>query len=193
MPIAKVLSEMAARYSNGSPGLELPQFQGLATTFGPYADLLAAYQNGDAKGANAKDLEALAAVLDAAAKDPVADRSQRSGQALFARGSRPQDKMRRLWPRCGRDYHSRICWFVFRNRLSWPASNDDINELTPVQDVILGTDVEGKGNTQAQVRASLVPSADRGSGASSTERQHFDQNGRLSRHRDGIQPRDHFA
>src|SRR5262249_51152433 len=68
---AKALHESAARYTGGASGLELPQFQDVGKTLTAFADVLSAYQNADAKDANAKEMEALAAALDAAAKDPA--------------------------------------------------------------------------------------------------------------------------
>src|SRR5262249_20888375 len=73
----KILSVLATNYISGVNGLELTQFTGVANTLQSYADLLAAYQDSDAKAASDKDLDALAGMLDEAVKNPAAiDRRQ---------------------------------------------------------------------------------------------------------------------
>jgi len=152
---AKALHESAARYTGGAPGLELTQFQGVGKSLSAYADVLAAYQNADAKDANAKDMDALAAALDAAAKEPAGVNRQELGELLArisASGQSPQ------LVAAAREQLSQPNLLVRVSRgIVAGGIDDNINEITPVKDVILGTDVVGKGNTVGQVRSRLVP------------------------------------
>jgi hypothetical protein len=154
---AKALHESAARYTGGAPGLELPQFQDVGKELTAFADVLAAYQNADAKDANAKDMEALAAALDAAAKDPAGVNRQELGELLArlaASGQAPQ------LVAAAREQLSQPNLLVRASRAVVAGGIDDnINEITPVKDVILGTNVVGNGNTVGQVRSRLVPDA----------------------------------
>src|SRR5262245_16072282 len=79
---AKTLHDFAARYTGGATGLELSQFQGVGKTLTAFADLLAAYQNSEAKSASAKDMDALANALDAASQKPADVNRQELGELL---------------------------------------------------------------------------------------------------------------
>jgi len=156
---AKALHESAARYTGGAPGMELPQFQDVGKTLTAFADTLAAYQNADAKDANAKDMDALAAALDAAAKDPAGVNRQELGELvarLAASGQSPQ------LVAAAREQLSQPNLLVRVSRAVVGGGIDDnINEITPVKDVILGTNVVGNGNTVGKVRSRLVPNPKR--------------------------------
>ncbi|HZZ28048.1 MAG TPA: hypothetical protein VFE46_08605 [Pirellulales bacterium] len=155
----KILNAFATRYSSGFSGLELPQFRGVTTTLRPYAGLLAAFQNSQAREDYDKNLDALAASLETAAKSPATfdrrelgellDRISKSGQAPgLVAAVRGQDSQSNLLVHVSSD-------------IVVSGINDQIDEQTPIKDVILGTDVEGSGHTTGQVRAALVPNRDK--------------------------------
>jgi hypothetical protein len=154
----KTLDALAAQYISGASGLELPQFAGVANSLQSYADLLAAYQNSEAKASNDKDLDALADTLEAAAKKPAEVDRRQLGQLLN---------------RIAASGQSQALVAAVRGELAQPnllvhvskpivagGIDDQVDEQTPVKDVILGTDVVGKGHTTGQVTTTLVPNRD---------------------------------
>jgi hypothetical protein len=156
---ATTLKELAAKYTDGSSGLELAPFAGVAKTLRPYADVLAAYQNADAQAEFNRNLDALAAGLEAAAKQPgTADRAKLGElyHQIAATGQAPE---------LAQQLRKQLQQPNLQVRVASPivcgGMNDEIYEKTPVDDVILGTQIVGSGNTLGEVRASLIPSTDR--------------------------------
>jgi hypothetical protein len=154
-----VLQEIAAKYIDGSPGLELAPFAGVAKNLRLYADLLAAYQNADAQAQFNRDLEALASGLETAAKQPTSTDWGKLGELyhqVVASGHAPG---------LAKKLRQQLLQPNLQVRVASPivcgGMNDEVSEKMPVDDVILGTQVVGSGNTVGEVRASLIPSTDR--------------------------------
>ncbi len=125
----KALSTLAAKYTSGPSGLELPQFTGVANSLQSYADLLAAYQNSDAKAANDKDLDALAETLDAAAKKPGDVDRRQLGELvnrIAASGRSPPSSQQSM-----ANFPNRIFSFTFPNQLSPAASTIKSMKIPP--------------------------------------------------------------
>jgi hypothetical protein len=154
----KTLDALAAHYISGATGLELPQFAGVANALQPYADLLAAYQNSEAKSANDKDLDALADMLDAAAKKP-AEIDRRQLGALLNRIAASGQAPALVAAVRGELAQPNLLVHVSKPIVAG-GIDDQVNEETPVKDVILGTDVVGKGHTTGQVTTALLPNRD---------------------------------
>jgi len=154
----KTLSALAAIYISGSAGLELPKFTAVANTLQSYADLLAAYQNSEAKSTNDKDLDALADMLDAAAKKPADVNRRQLGELLNRIAASGQSPALVAAVR-GELAQPNLLVHVSKAIVAG-GIDDQVNEDTPVKDVILGTDVVGKGHTTGQVTTSLVPNRD---------------------------------
>ena len=123
-----------------------------------YADLLAAYQNSEAKSANDKDLDALAAMLDAAAKQPATVDRRQIG-ALLNRISASGQAPALVAAVRGEFAQPNLLVHVSKAIVAG-GIDDQVNEDTPVKDVIMGTDVVGKGHTTGQVTTSFVPNRD---------------------------------
>jgi hypothetical protein len=155
----KILSVLATNYISGVNGLELTQFTGVANTLQSYADLLAAYQDSDAKATSDKDLDALAGMLDEAVKNPAAIDRRQLGALVNKIAASGQS------PKLVAAIRSQLAQPNLLVHVSKPivagGIDDQVNEETPVKDVILGTDVVGKGRTTGQVTTSLVPNRDK--------------------------------
>lgn len=155
----KILSILATNYISGVNGLELAQFTGVANTLQSYADLLAAYQDSDAKATSDKDLDALAGMLDEAVKNPAAIDRRQLGALVNKIAATGQA------PKLVAAIRSQLAQPNLLVHVSKPivagGIDDQVNEETPVKDVILGTDVVGKGRTMGQVTSSLIPNRDK--------------------------------
>ncbi|HTQ40795.1 MAG TPA: hypothetical protein VMJ32_17365 [Pirellulales bacterium] len=155
----KVLDALADHYTSGYSGLELPQFRGVTGTLRPFADLLAAYQNAQAREDFDKNLDALAASLETAVKDPAKLDRQQLGDLLnriAASGQVPA-----LVSAVRSQFSQSNLLVQVSSNIVVAGINDDVDEQTPIKDEILGTDVVGKGHTTGQVRAELVPNRDK--------------------------------
>ena len=144
------LQEVAAKFVDGSTGLELAPFNGVAKALRPYVDLLGAYQNADAQAQFNRDLDTLADGLAAAAKQPANVDREKLGELyrhVVAGGQAPalaqQLRKQLLQP----NLHIRAASAIVAGGM-----NDEIYEKTPVNDMILGTNVVGSGNTLGESR-----------------------------------------
>ncbi len=147
-----------ARLVSGLEGLELPQFSGVASSLRSYADLLAAYQGTDAQSQYDQDLTALGGYLEAASKSPADFDRRGLGQLLgkmIASGQSPTllETVRKQF--CEPNLRVQVSDYVVTAGIG-----EDVDENTPISDVILGTDISGRGRTRATVKASLVPNDD---------------------------------
>jgi hypothetical protein len=155
----KTLSAVAKRLSAGFSGLELSQFRGVTSNLQPFADLLAAYQNSNAREDYNKNLDELASSLEAAGKNPATFDRRQLGELLnrvAASGQAPAlvSAVR------GQLGQSNLLVHVSSN-IVVAGINDEVNEQTPIKDEIMGTDVVGNGHTTGHVRAVLVPNRDK--------------------------------
>ncbi len=153
------LRAFAARYSDGSPGLELAPFAAVRSSLANYADTLAAYQNTELKTQYDKDLDTLAANLE---------------EVAFRRGKVDRRPIGEVLNRVASSGQVPALVSAVQQQLAQPniliqassgivagGIDDDVNEETPVKDVILGTQVNGKGQTTGRIKSALIPNPDR--------------------------------
>jgi hypothetical protein len=156
---ATTLKELSKKYVDGSPGLELGPFAGVAKTLRPYAEVLAAYQNADAQAEFNRNLDALAAGLEAAVKEPATADRAKLGELYH------QIAVTGQAPALAQQLRSQLLQPNLQVRVASPivcgGMNDEVYEKTPVDDCILGTNIVGSGNTLGEIRSSLIPSTDR--------------------------------
>ena len=124
----------------------MPQFSGVASSLRSYAELLAAYQNPDSKSQFEQDLTALAGYLETAAKSPADVDRRGLGQLLgkmIASGQSPAllETVRKQF--CEPNLRVQVSDYV-----ATAGIDDDVDENTPISDVILGTDISGRGRTR---------------------------------------------
>jgi hypothetical protein len=154
-----VLRQYAQKYVSGDTGLELRTFSDVGTTVRSYADLLTAYQQSDFRADYDKQIDALAEQLDAAAKSPGNFDRLRLGPAvaeLAGTGEAPT-----LVAAVRRQFAQPNLLVAASKDVVAGGVNDDLQEKTPITDVILGTQVNGSGDTTGHVSLELIPSIDR--------------------------------
>ena len=152
------LRKLSDNYFNGDPGLELRAFSDVGKSTRAYADVLAAYKNTDAKSAYEKQMDSLAGSLDAAASKPNdVDRRQLGDtiDQLSATGAVPQ-----LVHSLKHQFNQPNVLVRVSKDIVAGGIDDNLNEKTPIEDNILGTQICGTGDTTGRVTSTLVPSRD---------------------------------
>jgi hypothetical protein len=155
----RALRNLSARFSDGSPGLEFAQFAAVRTSINSYIDTLTAFQNSEAKAQYDKDLDTLANNLEAVA---------------FRRGKVDRRPVGEVLNRVAASGQVPNLVSAVQQQLAQPnllvkassgivggGIDDDVNEETPVKDVILGTQINGNGHTTGHIKSALIPNKDR--------------------------------
>ena len=156
----QALHQLAVRFADGSPGLELTQFVAVRTALENYTDLLAAYQQRDSSKAQFEnDLDTLATGLE---------------QVAFRRGNVDRGPIGEVLARVATTGQVPKLVSAVQQQLAQPnililasgdivagGIDDDVNENTPVDDVILGTQIHGQGRTAGHIKSVLVPNRDK--------------------------------
>jgi hypothetical protein len=153
------LRRLLGLFDAGDNGLEMHQFVAVRRALAAYLETAEAVKNPQAKDVFAQRLEKLAAAVAAAAAsgkpdalDPVGPllaRLEESGQAP-ATVARVRSAVQQ----------PNLYLHVDENLLG-SAVNRVVDEVTPVNDVLLGARVRGSGHTTGLVLLDFVPSADR--------------------------------
>ncbi len=155
--VPAALQQFAARYADGSPGLELPQFAAVHKALMNYASALAAYSNTDLKSQFANDIDALTNHLQQIA--------YRRGDRRAAGESLQRAATAGLAPELVSAVQQQLAQpnilIQASDKLIAGGIDDDVNEDTPVRDVILGTQISGQGRTVGHVKSVLIPNRDR--------------------------------
>lgn len=154
----KVLRDLENKLAAAETGLDMPQFVRVRKAVTKYAELADAARGDGAKQLGER-LEKLSSALLAASASgqgealapvaPILDRLVESGQApgvvAAIRGvnSRP-------------NIHLEVA-----EDLLAPAVNRPVDQVQPVDDVVLGTRIRGTGHTTGNVRLDFVPSGDK--------------------------------
>jgi hypothetical protein len=154
-----VLHGIAARFVAGTPGLELTPFASVGSSLGSYADLLAAYQNADAKPRYEQAIDQLAIELQTAVEHPEQVDRAKMGETLGSISASGQASQLVAAVR-GQFAQPNLHVQVSRHIVT-AGIEDHIDENTPISDVILGTQIAGQGRTRGVVTAALVPSEER--------------------------------
>jgi hypothetical protein len=143
----------------GENGLEMPQFAAVRRAVAGYAEAVAAAGDGNAAAVYAQRLEKLAAAVAAGAAagtveplDPVGPllaRLEESGQ-----GAATVARVRSAVSRPN-------LFLEVDESLLGAAVNRAVDEISPVNETLLGTRVRGSGHTTGLVYLDFVPSSDR--------------------------------
>jgi len=160
-PDAVKLAEIQQRFIGKHPGLEASRFVEVRSALGEYANQVALLQAGDdATGTFQGILDDLAARLEAISDPPSPADLEYLGASvteLERYGQAP-----------------RVVW-ALRNRFAQPnlrlvasqpflerALSRDVDDVAPVTDMILGTDIQGTGRTVGRTEVKAIPSAHEG-------------------------------
>ena len=141
-PPADRSAALLAKLRGSNPGLQMRPFASVAESLDRYAAAAAAAGDPAAKEAYSKQMEELAAHLEAYEKDPAA------GDAALAIGHTLPwlDAHRQAAPLVAeirRTYGKQNLFGYASHRLAAAGIEDDINQLSGVRDNILGTSVSG--------------------------------------------------
>jgi hypothetical protein len=155
----ETLDNIGELFVSGKSGLELAPFASAGSALRTYADLLAAYQNPNAKQQYEQAIDNVAAELKTAVEKPEDVNRVALGEALGAIAASGQASQLVKVMR-GQFSQPNLHVQVSRNIVT-AGIEDHIDEDTPITDVILGTDIAGSGRTRAVVTSALVPSVER--------------------------------
>ncbi|REK10892.1 MAG: hypothetical protein DWQ37_15750 [Planctomycetota bacterium] len=139
-------------------GLELPVFANVADGLERYINLLAAHRDDNLREQYGKQLEGLAEGIKQLQEDPSDDNRIAVGSRLGWLENREQ--VPDLIAAIRRRLSEPNLYLVASERLLGAGIAQELNEVTPVRDYILGTSIRGNGRTIGKVRLELVPSDD---------------------------------
>ncbi len=156
-PDLRELQLLAGLYHANHSGLELAQFVAVRDSLREYVN--AAYFASDAKlpEAYATNLEDLATRLEAFAQNPTSDNALLIGRTIgWLESAGQADTLVRA---VRRQYWRPNLFARVSERLIAAGIEDEIDDTSPVSDVILGTTMYGTARTQGQTSVHLIPSA----------------------------------
>ncbi len=152
-PNVDTLYEISSLYSSGHAGFEMPVYADVGRALRRYTDLLAAYNDREAQGHFQQRIDALAAGVETLAAEPAKGDPRLIGLILGELADSRQAlpvvaavRERLSHPNLLVEVHERIVA---------GGINDPINDVGPVRDVILGTQIVGTAHTVGSVRAEL--------------------------------------
>jgi hypothetical protein len=143
------------RFSDGSDGLELPQFAAVRNALKSFNEALVVYQNATAKAQYEQDLDHLADNLDHAAKTNGQLNRGPTGELLSRVAATGQSS--ELVAQVKQEVSQPNLRVFASRRIVAGGIDDKLDEPTPIKDVILGTQVTGSGHTTGNVRSALIP------------------------------------
>lgn len=156
---AQTLSTIAARFVDGSPGLELSPFAFAGESLRDYCDLLAAFQNSGSKERYEQAIDKLVADLQTAIEKPQDVDRVAMGATLGSIASSGQAS--ELVAIVRQQFAQPNLHVEVSGNIVTAGIEDRIDEDTPINDIILGTQIAGRGRTTGMVTAALAPSEDR--------------------------------
>ncbi|MEX2111877.1 MAG: hypothetical protein WD845_01750 [Pirellulales bacterium] len=154
-PDLDVLASVYQKFTEDHEGLDMPVFANVATELDKYISVVAANRE-DVQQQYAAQLKGLADELDKYS----AEQSEELASAIGTRLGWLQ-RMRQAGGlvRAVREKHSQPNLFVEASaRLVGAGIEQDVDDVAPVRDYILGTDISGTGHTKGRVTVQLVPS-----------------------------------
>lgn len=156
-PDLEVLAGIYRKFTADQVGLELPIFANVADTLERYINDAAAHDE-TLRDQFAEQLKGLSTALEQYAKQPSEDLAIDIGTRLGWLESRRQVP---VLVRVIRGQLSRNNLLVVASeRLVGAGIEQPLDEVTPVRDYILGTDIRGNGHMVGKVTVELVPSDD---------------------------------
>jgi len=187
-PDPAVLEAVGARYYAGAPGLELAPFVKVRDALRALHAVRLARDEAQLRQQYDAQLERLAGLLTDHAAAPTAEKSQAIGAALAWLEEMGQTP---ALAAAVRQTYSRPNLLVrVSERLVAAGIQDEVDDVAPVADTILGTKIQGTGRTVGQVSAYLTPTQDRAAVdillAGTTTTNTIGRNGPVSIHSSGL-------
>jgi hypothetical protein len=158
-PSAEALVPVYRKLTSDEVGLEMPVFANVADALEQYINDLSAQRDDKLREQYAAQLKELAEALKKLAAEPTDDNRGAVGSLLGWLESRRQ------LPALVQAIRNRLSrpnlYVVASERLVGAGIEQELNEITPVRDYILGTSIRGDGRTVGKVTLQLVPSDDK--------------------------------
>jgi hypothetical protein len=153
-PNVEALGGVYQKFTADQVGLELPVFANVAGNLARYVNDLSGHAEG-LRGRLAEQLKELADALGRYAQDPSNDHAIAVGSRL---GWLEDMRQAAALVRAVRNRYSQANLHVAASaRLVGAGIEQQLDEITPVRDNILGTDLYGNGHTIGKVTVELVP------------------------------------
>ena len=157
-PDLAVLGAVYAKLASGQEGLELIWFVDVRQALRKYIERAGAIDNPQVKTAYEKVLDRLAADLEASALQPTTDQAFRIGEALrWLHSARQAPQL--VESVSNRLVHPNL-YIQLSGEMVGAGIAAPVDEVAPIRDCILGTDISGTGRTVGQTTVSLFPDAD---------------------------------
>jgi len=156
-PDVPTLEKISDRFSANHPGLEMPVFADVGAKLTRYVDALELSGMPDLEQQYANELENLSKHL--AARDPSEETTAEIGRSL---GWLERTRQAGSLVRAVRRQHAHPNLYVrAAEAIVGGGIQQPINNVTPIDDVILGTDIHGTGRTVGRLDVELVPHRNR--------------------------------
>ena len=157
-PDLAVFSALRENLSSGQEGLELVWFVDVRQALRKYIERAGAIDNPQVKTAYEQVLDRLAADLEASALQPSTNQAFRIGEAL-----RWLDSTRQA-PQLVESVSNRLVhpnlYIQVNGAMVGAGIAGPVDEVAPIRDCILGTNINGTGRTVGQTTVNLFPDAD---------------------------------
>lgn len=158
-PDPRVLEDIQANFFENQVGLDLPEFLQAREALREYTDSVIATADRDPQAAYEQRLDSLAKLLE---DYPKAQRDEDAvviGETLGYLSSTQQAQP--LVRSVRQQYSQPNLYVTASQRLAGAGVNRPVNDVTPIRENILGTDVHGTAHTVGNVTLRTVPSAQR--------------------------------
>jgi len=154
-PNDAVLGDTYKKLAAGYEGLELKWFASLRTALGNYLVVAASLGNSDLEAAFKSQIDELTQQIKSLSPHPTTDETRKIAEHLLWLESARQapELVREIRGRfASPNFHAQVGSELLETGVGGP-----IDDIAPVDDVILGTVIHGTGHTVGQTKASLTP------------------------------------
>ena len=154
-PDKAVLSDVYDKLAAGYEGLELKWFANLRTALGNYLQVAALVGNSDLEAAFKSQVEELTQQIKSLSAHPTTDETRKIADHLvwLETARQAPELVREIRQRFSMpNFHAQLGGELLGMGVGGP-----IDDVAPVDDVILGTVIHGTGHTVGQTKASLTP------------------------------------
>jgi hypothetical protein len=153
------LYEYMALYTNGHPGLEIPQIASTGRAIRAYADVLTVKKNPQASIQHSQRMQQLSEISGKLAAEPG---NVDTGLFAFLLGETTAGRQNPELVTAARQLYSQPnLVFMAKKKIIAAAMESNIDEVAPITDNILGTSIRGTTHTQARVILNLRDNPDK--------------------------------
>jgi len=156
-PSRAVLGDVYHKLASGYEGLELKWFANLRTALGSYLPVADSVGNPDLEAAFKVQIDELTQQIKSLSAHPTTDETRKIADHLLWLDTARQapELVREIRSRFSSpNFHAQLGGELLQTGVGGP-----IDEVAPIDDVILKTVIHGTGHTVGQTKASLVPNA----------------------------------